>query len=251
MITLISPAKTLDFNSIAPTEAFSIPHFSKQADFLASKLKQLDTRKLAVLLQISPKLAQLNHERYANWVNAPQKQAIFAYAGDVYQGMQATTFSEKELDFAQQHLYILSGLYGLLKPLDLIKPYRIEMGTAFKTSKADTLYEFWQIQLSSQIAKRIKESNSKVLVNLASQEYFSCIDTQKLKSRIITPVFKDNNKGKYSIISFFAKQARGLMCRYIIENQITDFEMLIGFDSNGYNFNHGLSTKNNFVFTRG
>lgn len=251
MIAIISPAKTLDFETPAPGSISTIPQFAKQADFLAARLARLSNTQLAQLLDISPKLAQLNTERYNNWKNASEKQAIFAFAGDVYDGLDAATLDEQQLDFAQSHIRIISGLYGLLKPFDKIKPHRIEMGTAFKTTKADSLYKYWGNAITSQLVKDLKTAESNILINLASQEYFAAIDTQKLKARIITPIFKDFKNEKYSIISFFTKKTRGMMCRYISENQITDYEMLVGFDNNGYNFNHGLSTKDNWVFTRG
>jgi cytoplasmic iron level regulating protein YaaA (DUF328/UPF0246 family) len=214
-------------------------------------LGKLNPTQLADLLGISPKLAQLNSERYTTWKSAPLKQALFAYNGDVYDGMQAKDFSGSETVFANDHLQILSGLYGLLRPLDVIKPYRIDMGTAFATPKGTNLYKFWGDRITVQLKKRIKESGGNVLINLASQEYFSAINTKNLKARIITPTFKDMNNGKYAMVSFFAKRARGMMSRYIIQNAIIDFEMLVGFDDDGYRFNHELSKSDNWVFTRG
>lgn len=251
MIAIISPAKSLDFESKAPFGISSTPYFIKDADYLAGKLKKLKSNELGALMDISPKLAQLNAGRYAMWNDAPEKQAVYAYDGDVYDGLQAHTLSLSEIEFAQKHLRILSGLYGLLKPLDAIKPYRIEMGTPFTTPKADNLYKYWGDRITNQLNKHLNESGSNVMVNLASQEYFNAINTKKLKARIITPVFKDKNNDKYAIISFFAKKARGMMSRFIIENAITDYEMLVGFDEGGYHFNHGLSKGDNWVFTRG
>lgn len=251
MLAIISPAKSMDFESKPPFEMSTVPHFLKDADYLAGKLKKLKPSELALLLDISPKLAQLNAERYANWKTETGKQALFAYNGDVYDGLSATTLSGEEIEFALIHLRILSGLYGLLKPLDSIKPYRIEMGTAFATPKAENLYKYWGDRITDQLKKELKESGSNVLVNLASQEYFSAINTKKLKTRIITPSFKDLSNGKYAMISFFAKKARGMMCRFIIQNAITDFEMLVGFDEGGYHFNQELSKDDNWVFTRG
>jgi cytoplasmic iron level regulating protein YaaA (DUF328/UPF0246 family) len=251
MIAIISPAKSLDFESDAPCKISTTPIFQKDADYLAAKLGKLNPTQLADLLGISPKLAQLNSERYTTWKSAPVKQALFAYNGDVYDGMQAKDFSESEIAFANDHLQILSGLYGLLRPLDAIKPYRIDMGTAFATPKGTNLYKFWGDRITVQLKKRIKESGGNVLINLASQEYFSAINTKNLKARIITPTFKDMNNGKYAMVSFFAKRARGMMSRYIIQNAIIDFEMLVGFDDDGYRFNHELSKSDNWVFTRG
>ncbi|MDO9257769.1 MAG: peroxide stress protein YaaA [Bacteroidales bacterium] len=251
MIAIISPAKSLNFESNSPTDLGTSPLFLKEADYLAGKLGKLNSSKLGALLDISPKLAHLNAERYASWNTATLKQAIYAYDGDVYDGMEAKTFSSQEIDFAQKHLRIISGLYGLLQPLDLIKPYRIDMGTAFTTPKGENLYKYWGDKITDQLKKNIKESGSNVLINLASQEYFAVVNTQKLKARIITPSFKDRSNDKYAMISFFAKKARGMMSRFIIQNAITDPEMLVGFDSGGYNFNHELSKGDIWVFTRG
>ena len=251
MITIISPAKTLDFETPAPTEIAGTPHFQKDANYLASKLSKLKPSELSKLMNISAKLAELNAMRYAIWKNAPHKQALFAYNGDVYDGLDASSLSPAEIDFAQQNLRIISGLYGLLQPLDTIKPYRIEMGTGFATPKGENLYKYWGDRITDQLKKSIKNTGDNVLVNLASQEYFAAINTKKLKARIITPSFKDKSNGNYAIISFFAKRARGMMSRYIIQNAITDFEMLVGFDSGGYHFNHELTKGDNWVFTRG
>lgn len=251
MISIISPAKSLDFGSKSPFEEITEPHFQKDADYLAGKLGKLRPSELTTLMGISPKLAQLNAERFAIWKNAQVKQALFAYNGDVYDGLDATTLSSDETAFAQKHLRILSGLYGMLQPLDAIKPYRIEMGTHFTTPKADNLYKYWGDRITDQLKKDLKNSGSNILINLASQEYFAAVNTKKLKTRIITPVFKDKNNGSYAIISFFAKRARGMMSRFIISNSITDFEMLVGFDEGGYHFNHGLSSGDKWVFTRG
>ena len=251
MIALISPAKTMDFESKAPFAISTQPHFIKDADFLASKLKRLKSSELAALMNISPKLAQLNAERFATWKSAVAKQAVYAYNGDVYDGLSASTLSLTEIEFAQDHLRILSGLYGLLKPLDEIKPYRIEMSTAFKTLKGDNLYKYWGNRITDLLKKNLKESGTNVIINLASQEYFSAVNTKKLKARIITPAFKDKSNDKFVMVSFFAKKARGKMSRFMVQNAITDHEMLVGFDDGGYHFNHGLSKGDNWVFTRG
>jgi uncharacterized protein len=251
MIAIISPAKSLDFETVAPTAISTIPHFQKEADYLAQRLGKLKSSELGSLLSISPKLARLNSERYANWKTASIKQAIFAYNGDVYDGLDAKSLSMDQIEFAQKHLRILSGLYGLLLPLDNIKPYRIDMGTSFSTPKGENLYKYWGDRITDQLKKSIKESGNNILVNLASNEYFSAVNTRKLKARIITPSFKDRSNGNYALISFFAKKARGMMSRFIIENAITDYELLVGFDTGGYHFNHDLSRGDNWVFTRG
>jgi hypothetical protein len=251
MIALISPAKSLDFDTIAPISNATLPHFIKDADYLAGKLKKLKSSGLGLLLDISPKLAQLNAERYATWKTATSKPAIYAYNGDVYTGLEAMTLTIEEIKFAQNNLRIISGLYGLLCPLDMIKPYRIDMGTSFATPKGENLYNYWGDRITVQLNKSIKESGSNILINLASQEYFAAVNTKKLKARIITTSFKDKSNDNYTINSFFAKRARGMMSRFIIQNQITDYEMLVGFDTGGYHFNHGLSNGDNWVFTRG
>ena len=251
MISIISPAKSLNFDDNAPSDIVTSPIFSKDADFLAGKLRNLKSSELGKLMDISPKLAQLNAERYATWNTATQKQAIFAYDGDVYDGLEARSFSLMEIEFAQKHIRILSGLYGILRPLDSIKPYRIDMGTSFSTPKGGNLYKYWGDRITDQLRKSLKESDSNVLINLSSQEYFGAVNTKKLKARIITPAFKDRSFDKYAIISFFAKKARGMMSRFIIQNSITDIEMLKGFDAGGYQYNHGLSHGDNWVFTRG
>lgn len=251
MIAVISPAKSLDFKTKPPFEIMSVPHFQKDADYLAGKLSKLKPSLLGALLDISPKLAQLNAERYALWKTAPLKQAIFAYNGDVYDGLEAKTLSLNEIEFAQNHLRIISGLYGLLQPLDVIKPYRIDMGTSFPTPKGKNLYQYWGDRITDKLKKSLRESGSNILINLASQEYFAAVNTKKLKARIITPFFKDRSNDQYAMISFFAKKARGMMSRFIIQNSITDYEMLVGFDAGGYHFNHGLSKGDNWVFTRG
>jgi len=251
MIAVISPAKSLEFETSASYEKSGIPHFQKDADYLAGKLHKLKSSELGLLLGISPKLAHLNAERFASWKTAPVKQAIFAYNGDVYNGLEAKTLSPDEIEFAENHFRILSGLYGLLHPLDTIKPYRIDMGTSFSTPKGENLYKYWGDRITDQLKKSMKESENNILINLASQEYFSAINKTKLKARIITPAFKDKSNGSYTMISFFAKRARGMMSRFIIQNSITDFEMLVGFDSGGYHFNHELSIGDNWVFTRG
>jgi len=251
MIVIISPAKSMNFESNMASENSTVPFFQKDADYLAGRLKKLKLSDLGKLMDISPKLAQLNTERYTMWDSAPMKVAIHAYNGDVYDGLQASLLNENEIEFAQKYLRILSGLYGLLKPLDEIKPYRIEMSTRFTTPKGENLYKFWGNRITDQLKKNIKESGSNILINLASQEYFTAINSKKLNTRIITPSFKDKSNGRYAVVSFFAKRARGMMSRFIIQNSITDPEMIIGFDENGYNFNHGLSKGDNWVFTRG
>jgi cytoplasmic iron level regulating protein YaaA (DUF328/UPF0246 family) len=199
-------------------------------------------------------LGALNYDRFARWKTPFKqnnaKQALFAFQGDVYTGMQAETFSADDIRFAQQHLRILSGLYGLLRPLDLMQAYRLEMGTSFANSQGKNLYEFWDKTITLALNKQLKAINSSVVINLASQEYFSSVKPDLLKADIITPVFKDKKNGQYKIISFFAKKARGMMSAYIIKNRILTPEAIRKFDVAGYKFNKAMSCERDWVFTR-
>lgn len=252
MLTVLSPAKTLDFESKAKTKKYSEPDFLDEAEYLVKKLRKKSSRQLQNLMDISPDLADLNHERFQRW-NRPfslenAKQSIFAFTGDVYQGFEVDRLDSKDLDFAQNHIRILSGLYGILKPLDLMQPYRLEMGTSLKvTDKKDSLYKFW----SDLIAKKINQDNNDgILINLASQEYFKAVDKKALKARVITPEFRDYKNGKYKVIAFFAKKARGAMARFIVQNRIDKPEELQAFDEMDYVFNPDLSSGDSPVFTR-
>lgn len=254
MLILISPAKSLDFETKSTTKACSEALFLKDSQTLIKKLRKLSTDEIADFMGISPKLAQLNFERFLSWQlpfnldNA--KQAVLAFKGDVYTGLDAYSLSEKELQTAQMDLRILSGLYGVLRPLDLIQAYRLEMGKKLQTKKGDNLYEFWGDKITKEINKTLKEKDDKFLINLASNEYFKSVNKKKIKAEVITPVFKDLKNGQYKVISFFAKKARGLMTRFIIQNEITDPEHLKAFDSDGYIFNPQLSKNTELVFTR-
>ena len=254
MLILISPAKSLDFETQSTSQNYSEARFLKESDALIKQLRKLSTDEIADFMGISPKLSQLNFERFVNWQlpfnmeNA--KQAILAFTGDVYTGIDASTLNETELQTAQTDLRILSGLYGVLKPLDLIQAYRLEMGKKLQTPKGKNLYEFWGDKITNEINKTLKEKEDKYLINLASNEYFKSVNKKKVKAEIITPVFKDLKNGQYKVISFFAKKARGLMTRFIIQNQITDPEYLKAFNSDGYVFNPHLSKNQELVFTR-
>ena len=254
MLILISPAKSLDFETQSITNSFSEAPFLKDSQMLIKQLRKLSTDEIADFMGISPKLSQLNFERFIRWQlpfdidNA--KQAIFAFKGDVYTGLDAYSLNEKELQTAQNNLRILSGLYGVLKPLDLIQAYRLEMGKKLQTKKGRSLYEFWGDKITNEINKTLKDKDDKVLINLASNEYFKSVNKKKVKAEIITPVFKDLKNGQYKVISFFAKKARGLMTRFIIQNEITDPEHLKAFNSDGYIFNPQLSKNAELVFTR-
>jgi len=254
MLILISPAKSLDFETENSNKTFSESIFLKESQSLIKQVRKFSTDEIADFMSISPKLAQLNYERFVNW-HLPfdldnAKQAILAFKGDVYTGLDAGSLSETELQTAQKDLRILSGLYGVLRPLDLIQAYRLEMGKKLKTTKGNNLYEFWGDKITTEINKTLKENNDKHLINLASNEYFKSVNKKKIKAEIITPVFKDFKNGQYKVISFFAKKARGLMTRFIIQNNITDPEYLKAFNSDGYTFNPHLSTDTELVFTR-
>ncbi len=253
MITVISPAKTLDFESQPITNCHTQPKFLAQSQALIDELRELSAPGIATLMKLSDKLAGLNMARFQTWTTPfsldNSKQAVLAFKGDVYTGLDADTMDDEGLAFAQQHLRILSGLYGVLKPLDLIQPYRLEMGTQFANAKGKNLYQFWGGQLREEIETEASQSNA-VLVNLASNEYFKALEAKKLSTRIITPAFKDMKNGQYKIISFYAKKARGLMSRYIIDHRINEPEQLKKFDSDGYRFSAGMSDGDDWVFIR-
>jgi len=253
MVIVISPAKSLDFDSKATTKQYTQPAFLKEAIKINARLKKLKPSDLIRIQEISVKLAHLNAERNLKWEPpfSPEnaKQAVLAFNGDVYDGMNASAFSERELATAQEKIRILSGLYGLLRPLDLIQPYRLEMGTKISIGSYPDLYHFWRGKITKAIQQELKDSGP-VLINLASQEYYKAIDESKVKAEIITPVFQDQKDGQYRIISFFAKKARGLMCRFMVTNKITDHHDLKAFDLEGYHFNDHLTKGNNWVFTR-
>lgn len=251
MLIVISPAKTLDFETAPSIESCSQPRFLPQSQQLINELKALSTADIASLMKLSDKLAALNMTRFQTWQKPfnleNAKQALLAFKGDVYTGLDADTLNVAGLEFAQQHLRILSGLYGVLKPLDLMQPYRLEMGTKFANKKGKDLYQFWGSQLRESIEAELKDG---VLINLASNEYFKAVEEKKLKARIITPVFKDWKNGQYKIISFYAKKARGLMSRYIIDHRINEPEKIKDFDSEGYRFSPEMSQADEWVFLR-
>ncbi|WP_203301613.1 peroxide stress protein YaaA [Marinobacter sediminum] len=253
MLMVISPAKTLDYESPLATESHTQPEFLNHACELIDQLKELEPHQVSNLMSISEKLGQLNAERFQNW-HTPfslenARQASLAFKGDVYTGLAAQSFSEDDFAFAQNHLRMLSGLYGLLRPLDLMQPYRLEMGTKFENSRGKDLYAFWGSILTEEL-NRLLASDDGVLVNLASNEYFKSIKKKELNARLITPQFKDWKNGQYKMISFYAKKARGLMCRFAIENRITQADDLKGFNLDGYYFSEEQSEGNNWVFLR-
>jgi cytoplasmic iron level regulating protein YaaA (DUF328/UPF0246 family) len=254
MLLVISPAKTLDFETAPITKEFTQPEFLKESKKLISELKQLNPAEVSSLMKISDKLGTLNFLRFNDWKTPfnlnNSKQALLAFKGDVYTGIEADTFSNQDLKFAQKHLRILSGLYGVLKPLDLMQAYRLEMGTQFENKRGKDLYEFWGSRITEQINKDLKASKSKYLINLASNEYFKSLQAGDINAEIIVPVFKDFKNGKYKIISFYAKKARGLMSAYIIKNRLKNPEDIKAFDVDGYKFSKSESSANNWVFQR-
>lgn len=254
MLALISPAKTLDYTTALPTDTHTQPRLLEQSQQLIDVCRKLSATEIASLMTVSEKIANLNVERFRDW-NAEfdfsnARQALFAFKGDVYTGLDAYHLKDQDIDFAQKHLRMLSGLYGLLRPLDLMMPYRLEMGTKLKNSRGNNLYEFWGSIITDQINQDLAEIDAKVLVNLASDEYYKSVNEKKIQAEIIKPVFLDQKNGKYKVISFYAKKARGLMARYLIENKLSQVEQLKAFDSEGYYFDAESSSDKELVFKR-
>jgi cytoplasmic iron level regulating protein YaaA (DUF328/UPF0246 family) len=254
MLVIISPAKTIDFDTPIPVTGYSEADFLNESKQIAQELKKLKVDELASLMAISPKIAWLTLERYAQWQlpfpSGAARQAAFAFKGEVYHGLDIHSLSQNQVEWAQNHLRILSGLYGVLRPLDMILPYRLEMGSKFSFRQYKDLYDFWGQKLSKSLEYTARQNNHKVLVNLASQEYFKSVSNSALKLPVLTPVFKESKGEHFQIVSIFAKKARGLMARFIIENQLNTIDELKLFDKEGYYFNHSLSTKNELIFTR-
>tara|TARA_B100000767_G_scaffold273625_1_gene304335 strand:+ start:1746 stop:2519 length:774 start_codon:yes stop_codon:yes gene_type:complete len=254
MLLVISPAKTLDFETPSHTQLSSQGNYLAQAQDLINVLAPMPPQDIAQLMKLSDKLAALNTARYGSW-HTPftvdnAKQAILAFKGDVYTGLEAHTLTDAQLEFSQSHMRILSGLYGLLRPLDLMQAYRLEMGTKLDNPKGKDLYAYWGNTLTQGLNQLLEQDTSPILINLASNEYFKAIVTKELTGRLVTPVFKDRKNGNYKIISFFAKKARGMMARFIIENQLTNVEDLKAFDKAGYYYSELQSTENQWVFLR-
>jgi cytoplasmic iron level regulating protein YaaA (DUF328/UPF0246 family) len=253
MLMLISPAKSLDMQASRPNINMTKARLLDDSQQLINKLQELNPEQIQKLMGISEKLSELNYQRFQDWVqsdSAVQCPALFAFQGDVYQGLGADTLSMDELEFAQQHLRILSGLYGLLRPLDLMQAYRLEMGTKFINERGMNLYAFWGDKISVLIKSDMPTDEVPELVNLASNEYYKAVKPKLISSKIITPVFKDLKNGQYKIISFYAKKARGLMVAYALKNKITQAEQLKGFDSAGYHFSEELSDDKQWIFIR-
>lgn len=254
MLAIISPAKTLDYESKLATRKHSLPEFTRESATLIKHLRELEPRSISKLMGISDKLGELNFDRYQSW--KPEfdakdaRPACLAFKGDVYLGLQAETFSERDFTWAQKHVRILSGLHGLLRPLDRIRPYRLEMGTKLQTQRGNDLYDFWGPRLTKALNQAIADQNDNTLINLASQEYFGALEPNKIDARIINVHFRDWKNGQYKFLSFFAKKARGLMTRYIVLNRVKTLKALKNFDLDGYRHNSELSNGDDWVFTR-
>jgi cytoplasmic iron level regulating protein YaaA (DUF328/UPF0246 family) len=255
MLIVISPAKTLDVSPQKLVTTFTKPDFLDDSSELVKDLSRKSASDLCKLMGISEKLGVLNAERFSEW-STPfntdnAKPALLTFKGDVYLGLKADEFTKRDFTFAQKHLRILSGLYGILRPLDLMQAYRLEMGTKLKTSKGKNLYEFWGDRLTQALNEVLTRSGPKVLVNLASNEYFGAIQPEQIDGKVVTPVFKDAKNGQFKILSFFAKKARGAMTAWIIKNRIKKVADLQNFDGDDYRYNSEQSKGNKWVFTRG
>ncbi len=254
MLILISPAKTLDFEAPAKTRTATQPVFLEDAKQLIEELQQLSPDGVSKLMSISSKLGDLNHERFMNWrlpfTKDNAKQSVLAFKGDVYTGLDAEGFSARDFCYAQKHLRILSGLYGVLRPLDLIQPYRLEMGAKFANRRGKDLYQFWDDSITVELNKALNTLKTDAVVNLASNEYFRAVHRKELQADVISPAFKDLNNGKYKILSFYAKKARGQMAGWIIQHGINDAEQLRKFRVAGYRYSADLSTPHEPAFIR-
>ena len=249
MLVVVSPAKKLDMlpvDNIEPTH----PLFGKDAKELAGVMQGLSVDKVKSMMGLSQNLAQLNADRFARFGSQEKKAAALAFAGDTYQGLEAATFEREEMAWAQNHLRILSGLYGVLRPLDEIEPYRLEMGTKLKTPRGQSLYQYWGSKLSNALNQQADATKSTLLVNCASKEYFVAVDLSSLQLRVVTPIFMENKNGTPKIVSFYAKKARGAMARFVMQNRLTDFEDLKDFNSGGYCYQAELSDADKLVFIR-
>jgi cytoplasmic iron level regulating protein YaaA (DUF328/UPF0246 family) len=254
MLILLSPAKSLDTDSPLLTTTATQPRLASHSAELITALQDLSADDIGQLMGISPKLAELNHARFQNYqpkfTAKNSRQAILAFTGDVYQGMALCDWTPQDFAAAQEQIRILSGLYGVLRPLDRMQPYRLEMGTKFSNARGSNLYQFWGSTITELLNKDLKASGSDLVVNLASNEYFSAVKPKELKGRLITPVFKDEKNGKYKIISFYAKKARGMMADFIVRNQVQSVEALKAFNISGYQFDTDASDDSTLVFLR-
>jgi len=254
MLIVVSPAKTLDYETPAQTKKFTLPDYLDDSAELIHRMREFSSLDISELMNVSSKIAQLNFDRFEAWdkkfTEKNAKQAMLAFKGDVYTGLGAESFSSKDLSFAQKHFRMLSGLYGMLRPLDLMQPYRLEMGTRLSTERGKNLYEFWGNEVTHGLNAQLKKIKSNYLINLASNEYFKVIKPKELKGEIVTPAFKELKNGEYKMLGVYAKKARGLLSRYIIKNQLMDIEDIKTFNVAGYKYNKKLSKDNTWVFTR-
>ena len=254
MLILLSPSKTLDFSSQAKVKTPTSPEFVEEADELIGRLRKVSKKKIAELMNVSEKLAAETHERFQAWspehTSDNAKPCVLAYRGDVYDGLDADHWQAADFKFAQRHLRILSGLYGVLRPLDAIQPYRLEMGTPLKVGRQKNLYTYWQETITDAVAQALRDARASTIVNLASKEYSSAVDFKALEANVITPAFKEHRDGKYKFLSFFGKKARGLMAGFILQNKLKKPEQIKRFNVDGYQFNEELSGESDWVFTR-
>ncbi|AJA14439.1 hypothetical protein RPPX_14170 [Pseudomonas putida S12] len=254
MLTVISPAKTLDYDTPPVTERFTLPQYLDESQALIQQLRELSPAHISELMHLSDKLAGLNAARFGSWTPdftpANAKQALLAFKGDVYTGLDAESLSEDDFSYAQDHLRMLSGLYGLLRPLDLMQPYRLEMGTKLANARGKDLYAFWGTRISEWLNQALADQGDDVLLNLASNEYFSAVKRSALKAQVINVDFKDQKNGQYKIISFYAKKARGMMSRFVIQQRISNPEQLKQFDAQGYYYSAEQSRPDHLVFLR-
>ena len=254
MLIVVSPAKTLDYTTPPKIKKFTLPDYLDDSAQLIHRMREFSSLDISELMHVSTKIADLNFDRFEAWnkkfTEKNAKQAVLAFKGDVYTGLDAESFSAKDFAFAQKHFRMLSGLYGLLRPLDLMQPYRLEMGTRLSTERGKNLYEFWGNEITDGLNAQLKKVKSPYLINLASNEYFKAVKPKALNGEIITPAFKELKNGDYKMIGVYAKKARGLLSRYIIQNQLSDIEDIKSFDVDGYKFNKKVSSGNNWVFTR-
>lgn len=254
MLIVISPAKTLDYETAPTIKKHTIPDYLEDSQELINRARRFSSLDIAEVMGVSMKIAELNHQRFSDWHTpfTPEnaKQAVLAFKGDVYTGLDAETLNAKDFQYAQKHLRILSGLYGLLRPLDLMQAYRLEMGRKIETDRGKNLYEFWGDKITDGLNQQLKKTKSKYLINLASVEYFKSVKPKNLNAEIITPAFKEYKNGDYKMIGIYAKKARGLLTRYIIENKLENIEEIKDFAVEGYQLNKKLSEGNNWVFTR-
>jgi cytoplasmic iron level regulating protein YaaA (DUF328/UPF0246 family) len=254
MLTVLSPAKKLTKECTAIGSAHTKPVFLNQSKTLVNVLKSYDPPGLASLMGISEKLSELNWERYQSWTSNfstdLSREAMYLFKGDTYEGLNAETLNESDISFAQDNIRILSGLYGVLRPLDLMLPYRLEMGTKLQNSAGKNLYEFWGDQLSNELVKELNNHKEKTIINCASNEYFKSIDNSGLNAEVVTPVFKEMKNGKSRIISFYAKKARGMMARFIVDNRIDKRDQILDFNLAGYKYDSASSEKNKPIFSR-